>query len=92
MVKIVQINLCRSPSAVGYLNDLISDENFEIALIQEPHTFQKIISKLHSNGRAYSNANGNDIPRACVWININLTKFSDAIQLLEYSVKDCVAI
>ena len=92
MVRIVQINLGRRSAAAGCLNDLINLYNYEIALIQEPYTFKRVIGKLSKNGTVYENSSINENPRACVWINRDLNKCSEAIQLLEYSDKDCVAV
>ena len=76
MVKIVQINLGRRASAAVCLTDLINLDNYEIALIQEPYTFKKIIGKLSKNGAFYENSSINENPRACglVKISINLLK------------------
>jgi ribonuclease HI len=92
MVKIIQINMGKSLSAPGYLNNLIDDEGYEIALIQEPYTSNRIIGKLHSQGRAYSNCAGNESPRACIWVNNNFANKNEVIQMLEFSDKDCVAM
>jgi hypothetical protein len=92
MVKIVQINLGRRSLAAVGLYNLIDSSNYEIALIQEPYTFKKITSKLNKNGLIYENSRSNDEPRACVWINKDLSKSAEAIQLLEFSDKDCVAV
>ena len=92
MVRIVQINLGRRPAAVFYLNDLINLDNYGIALIQEPYTYKNIIGKLNKNGVAYQNSMYNENPRACIWINNDLARCSKAIQLLEFSDKDCVAV
>ena len=92
MVKIVQINLGRRSSALGNLNDLISKRNYEIALIQEPYTYKKIISKTNTDGIILQNSEIDETPRACIWINKLLYNESEAIQLLDYSDRDCVAV
>jgi ribonuclease HI len=92
MVKIVQVNLGkRSLAAVGLIN-LINTDNYEIALIQEPCSFKKNVCKMNKNGVTYENPNQNEDPRSCIWINKDLAASSEALQLLEFSDKDCVVV
>lgn len=92
MVKIVQINLGRRNAAAVGLNNLINLDKYEIALIQEPYTYTRKIGKLDNKGTIYENSRNDEDPRSCIWINSNLSKPAEAIQLLEFSDKDCVAV
>ena len=92
MVKIVQINLGKRKTAVGYLYDLTNQEKYEISLIQELYIYKNSIRNLDNNGMIFENSNSNENPRSCIWIKSNLSRHSEAIQLVEYSDKDCVAV
>ena len=92
MVKIVQLNLGKKKNAMWYLYDLTNLEKYEIALIQEPYTFKNIIRNPDKNGMIFENSNSNENAKSCIWINSNLSRLAEAIQLVEYSDKDCVAV
>lgn len=91
MVKIVQINLGKRPLAAEGLKSLISTDKYEIALIQEPYTYKGKVGKLGYDGNIYNSGNNGDT-RACIWINKDLDSESEAIHLVEFSDKDCVAV
>lgn len=85
-LKIIQINLNKSPYASDNLRNIFKNENFGIACIQEPKASLNKISKL-SMGKIYYKTDGRNRPRACIVFRKDL----DFLPFEEFCTPDIVA-
>ena len=82
-----QINLKHSRGATDNLMQIITQENTDMVMIQEPYLYQNSIKGITSGYRTYTHGNGKS--RAAILITNNTI---DALLLTQYSDKDTVLL
>ena len=84
----MQINLHQSKSATALLSKRLAEGFFDIALIQEPWTYQgKVLGLNNLGGKLFFDHNCGR-PRACVFVNNNYK----VIHLVNYLGRDNVTV
>lgn len=90
MVNLIQINLGKRDNASGELDCLLSQGEFDVALIQEPCATKLNVTKLSGGIKLYKHTNQR--PRTCIWLSKNLEARSKCILMNNFSDRDITTV
>lgn len=88
-LRLIQINLGKRSSASLELEQVLANDEFDIAIIQEPSTKGKLVTKLSGGQKFYAQ---NKRQRTCIWLSTELTRQSSCILRNDLSNRDITTV